>query len=177
MPEASAPAKNPTDEHRDKYFSFQIKGWTNFDPMAKTLARVAEGIEHGGGFLTLVEVLEVEEDLASIADEEVRECFANILAARRLVKNVHELPKELLEELRSALKPRRRRSQETSYSGCDCSNRRRVGLRAQALAIKKPNWRIGPGFQSNTGACLFSSCSWSAACRAQVNSPILPDMS
>ncbi len=104
MPEASAPAKNPTDEHRDKYFSFQIKGWTNFDPMAKTLARVAEGIEHGGGFLTLVEVLEVEDDLASIADEEVRECFANILAAKRLVKNVHELPKELLEELRSALK-------------------------------------------------------------------------
>lgn len=72
--------------------------------MAKTLARVAEGIEHGGGFLTLVEVLEVEDDLASIADEEVRECFANILAARRLVKNVHELPKELIEELRSALK-------------------------------------------------------------------------
>ncbi len=104
MPEASAPPKNPTDEHRDKYFSFQIKGWTNFDPMAKTLARVAEGIEHGGGFLTLVEVLEVEEDLASIADEEVRECFANILAAKRLVKNLHELPKELIEELRSALK-------------------------------------------------------------------------
>jgi hypothetical protein len=104
MPEASEPTKNPTDEHRDKYYSFQIKGWTNFDPMAKTLARVAEGIEHGGGFLTLVEVLEVEEDLASITDDEVRECFANILAARRLVKNVHELPKELLEELRSALK-------------------------------------------------------------------------
>jgi hypothetical protein len=104
MPEASAPPKNPTDEHREKYFSFQIKGWTNFDPMAKTLARVAEGIEHGGGFLTLVEVLEVKEDLASIADDEVRECFANILAAKRLVKNVHELPKELLEELRSALK-------------------------------------------------------------------------
>lgn len=104
MPEASAPPKNPTDEHRDKYFSFQIKGWTNFDPMAKTLARVAEGIEQGGGFLTLVDVLHVEDDLASIADEEVRECFANILAAKRLVKNVHELPKDLLEELRSALK-------------------------------------------------------------------------
>ena len=72
--------------------------------MGKTLARVAEGIAHGGGCLTLVEVLEVVDDLASIADEEVRECFANILAAKRLVKNVHELPKELLEELRSALK-------------------------------------------------------------------------
>ncbi len=104
MTEVSVPQKNPTDEHREKYFSFQIKGWTNFDPMAKTLARVAEGIEEGGGFLTLVEVLHVEDDLASIVDEEVRECFANILAAKRLVKNVHELPKELIDELRSALK-------------------------------------------------------------------------
>jgi hypothetical protein len=62
---------------------------------------VAEGIEHGGGFLTLVESGRM---IFAIADEEVRECFANILAAKRLVKNVHELPKELLEELRSALK-------------------------------------------------------------------------
>lgn len=104
MPETSPPQKNPTDEHREKYYSFQIKGWTNFDPMAKTMARVAEGIEQGGGFLTLVDVLQVEDDLAAIADEEVRECFANILAAKRLVKNAHELPKNLLEELRSALK-------------------------------------------------------------------------
>jgi hypothetical protein len=104
MPEVIATKKIPTDEHREKYYSFQIKGWTNFDPMSKTLARVAEGIELGGGFLTLVDVLQVEDDLASIGDEEVRECFANILAAKRLLKNVHELPKELIEELRSALK-------------------------------------------------------------------------
>ena len=104
MPEApSTPQTNKTDEHKEKYFSFQIKGWASFDPMTKTLARVAEGIEEGNGFLTLVEVLQVEDDLASIEDEEVRECFANILAARRLVKNVHELPKQLVEELRLAL--------------------------------------------------------------------------
>ncbi len=72
--------------------------------MDKTLARIVEGIEQGGGFLTLVEVLKIEDDLASIGDEEVRECFANILAAERLVRNVHELPKKLIEELRSALK-------------------------------------------------------------------------
>jgi hypothetical protein len=96
--------KNQTDEHKEKYFSFQIKGWTNFDPMDKTLARIADGIEQGGGFLTLVEILKVENDLASIDDEEVRECFANILAAQRLVRNVHELPKKLIAELRSALK-------------------------------------------------------------------------
>ena len=51
-----------------------------------------------------MEVLKVEDDLASIGDEEVRECFANILAAKRLLRNAHELPKNLIEELRSALK-------------------------------------------------------------------------
>jgi hypothetical protein len=100
----SALSKNRIDEHKEKYFSFQIKGWTNFDPMDKTLARIAEGLENGGGFLTLIEVLRVEDELASIDDEEVRECFANILAAKRLVRNVHELPKNIIEELRSALK-------------------------------------------------------------------------
>ncbi len=72
--------------------------------MDKTLAGIAEGIEQGGGFLTLIEVLKAEEDLAAINDDEVRECFANILAAQRLVRNVHELPKRLIVELRSALK-------------------------------------------------------------------------
>ncbi len=100
----SAPAKNQTSEPSEKYFSFQIQGWTNFNPMDKTLAKIAEGIEQGGGFLSLVEVLQVEDDLASIGDEGVRECFQNILAAKRLIRNVHELPKMLIEELRSALK-------------------------------------------------------------------------
>ena len=49
MPEASEPAKNPTDENREQYFSFQIKGWTDIDTMAKTRARGAEGIEQRGG--------------------------------------------------------------------------------------------------------------------------------
>ena len=96
--------KSQTDEHKDKYYSFQIKAWTNFDPMDKSLTKIADAIEEGGGFLTLVEVLTVEDDLAKIGDEEARECFANILAARRLVKNVHELPQTLLDDLRQALK-------------------------------------------------------------------------
>ena len=98
-----APQKIQTYEQTEQYFSFQIKGSTNFDPMDKTLARIAEGIEEGGGFLSLMEVLKVEDDLASIGDEEVRECFANILAAKRLLRNAHELPKNLIEKLRSAL--------------------------------------------------------------------------
>jgi hypothetical protein len=104
MAEQSESQKNQTDEHKDKYFSFQIKAWANFDPMDKSLGKIAEGIEQGGGFLTLVEVLKVEDDLARIGDEEARECFANILAAKRLVRNVHELPRTLLEDLRQALK-------------------------------------------------------------------------
>jgi len=99
-----APQQIQTDEQSEKYFSFQIKGWTNFDPMDKTLAKIAEGIEQGGGFLSLMEVLKVEDDLASIGDEEVREFFANVLAAKRLLRNAHELPKNLIEELCSALK-------------------------------------------------------------------------
>ena len=101
MPET---LRHQTDEHTEKYFAFQIKGWTNFDPIDKTLAGIAEGIEQGGGLLTLVEVLKTENDLASIPDDEVRERFANILAAQRLIRNVHGLPNRLLIELRSALK-------------------------------------------------------------------------
>jgi hypothetical protein len=98
------PETSQTDEQRQKYFGFQIKGWTNFDLADKPLVEIAERIEQGGGFLTLIEVLKVEDNLASIGDEEVQECFENILAAKKLVQNVHELPKKLIEELRSALK-------------------------------------------------------------------------
>jgi hypothetical protein len=103
MSESTTPQTNPTDEHKEKYFSFHITRWTNFDPINETLARIAEGIEQGNGCLTLLEVERTESDLASIGDEEVRECFANILAAKRLVKRLHELPKNLVDELRVAL--------------------------------------------------------------------------
>ena len=91
-------------EQSGRYSKFQIKGWVNFDATDKTLAEIAEGIEQGDGFLTLMEVLEVDDDLASIGDEEARECFENVIAARKLLQNVHELPKKLIEEFRSALK-------------------------------------------------------------------------
>jgi hypothetical protein len=86
-----------------KYSKFQIKGWVNFDPTGKTLGEIAEGIEEGDGFLTLVEVVRVEDDVAKIGDGEARECFENMLAAKRLLQNVDALPKKLVEELRSAL--------------------------------------------------------------------------
>lgn len=34
----------------------------------------------------------------------VKKCLENVLAAKRLIQNVHRLPKNLVEELRSALK-------------------------------------------------------------------------
>lgn len=95
---------NQSAELSEKYFSFQIKGWTNFDPMDKTLAKVAERIERGDGFLTLVEVLRVEDDVNSIDDEEAKECFENLLAAKRLIHNVNDLPEKVREELRAVLK-------------------------------------------------------------------------
>jgi hypothetical protein len=95
---------NPGDAQKEKYFSFQIKGWLNFDPMDKPLAKVAEGIEQGDGFLTMVEVLKVEDDVSSIGDEEARACFENLLAARMLVRNIDQLPARVKEELRAALK-------------------------------------------------------------------------
>lgn len=98
------PEMQHSREQRGKYFNFQIKGWTNFDPMDKTLAKVAEDIDQGNGFLTLVEVLTVEDDVTSIQDEDVRACFENLLAARRLIRNFNELPTRVKEELRAALK-------------------------------------------------------------------------
>jgi hypothetical protein len=97
------PQTDQSGEQSEKYFSFQIKGWTNFDPVNKPLAKVAEGIEEGNGFLTLVELLRVEDKVASIDDEEVREGFENLLAAKRLIQNVNELPAKVKEELRAAL--------------------------------------------------------------------------
>jgi|ERR1700736_5399791 hypothetical protein len=98
------PQTNQNHEPKDRYFSFQIKGWTNFDPMDQTLARLAEGIDQGNGFLTLVEVLTVQDNVASIHDEEVRTCFENLLAAKRLIRNFNELPAKVKEELRAALR-------------------------------------------------------------------------
>ena len=100
----TAPQRSHNHELSGKYSKFQVKGWVNFDATDKTLAEIAEGIEQGDGFLTLMEVLEVDDDPASIGDEEAREWFENIIAARKLLQNVHELPKKLKEAFRSALK-------------------------------------------------------------------------
>jgi hypothetical protein len=86
-----------------KYFKMQIRGWTDFDPVDKKLPEIVEAIERGGGFLTAVEVLEVKNDLSGISDSVVKEGFENILAVRRVLRSIGELPSALVDDLRAAL--------------------------------------------------------------------------
>ncbi|HEV2699248.1 MAG TPA: hypothetical protein VGU90_14725 [Terriglobales bacterium] len=86
-----------------KYFKIQVRGWTDFDPLDKKLPEIADAIEQGGGFLTAVEVLDVKDDLSAINDNVVREGFENILAARRVLRSIGELPTSVVEDLRAAL--------------------------------------------------------------------------
>src|SRR5438874_13408871 len=86
-----------------KYFKIQVRGWTDFDPLDKKLAEIAVAIERGGGFLTAIEVLDTKDDLSAISDNVVREGFQNILAARRVLRSIGELPTSLVEDLRAAL--------------------------------------------------------------------------
>jgi len=100
---AKAPQNSGTADQRGSYFKVQIRAWTDFDPVDKKLPEITEAIEHGGGVLTAIEVLEVEDDVAAISDNEVKEGFQNILAARRVLRSIGELPKSLVGDLRSAL--------------------------------------------------------------------------
>jgi hypothetical protein len=86
-----------------KYFKIQVRGWTDFDPLDKKLPEIAEAIERGGGFLTAIEILDTKDDLSAISDDVVRKGFENILAARRVLQSIGELPTSLLEDLRAAL--------------------------------------------------------------------------
>lgn len=98
------PQNSETPAQREKYFKLQISGWTDFDPMDKELSEITDAIEKGDGFLSAIEVVEVADDLAAIKDTEVREGFQNILAARRILRSLGDLPKKVVEELRSALR-------------------------------------------------------------------------
>ena len=98
------PQNSETPAQRGKYFKFQLSGWTDFDPMDKELSEITDAIAQGSGLLSAIEVVEVQDDLAAIKDMEVREGFQNILAARRILRSLGDLPKNVVEELRSALR-------------------------------------------------------------------------
>jgi hypothetical protein len=100
---AKKPQSTELPTHSGKYFKLQIRGWTDFDPMDKTLPEIAEAIQRGDAFLTAIEVLEVKNDPSDISDNLVREGFQNVLAARRILRSIEALPPGLLQELRSAL--------------------------------------------------------------------------
>jgi hypothetical protein len=121
-------------EPKQRYFKVQMRAWTNFDPINKSLAEIAELIEKGNGFLTMVEVLEVENSLESVPDEEVRNAFANILAAKRLIAAVNNLPAKLKEELRSALD-----KSTDAEVGADLAKKRAV---SSAVDLGRPQLRV-----------------------------------
>jgi hypothetical protein len=103
---AKTPQSSEVPAQSGKYFKLQIRGWTDFDPMDRTLPEIAEAIQRGEGFLTAIEVLEVKNDPSDISDNLVREGFQNILAARRILRSIEALPPSLLQELRIALNSR-----------------------------------------------------------------------
>ena len=103
MWKSSVVPQSSQTEPKERYFKVQMKAWTNFDPMEKTLAEIAQAVEQGNGFLSVMEVLEVVDSLASIEDDDIRNGFKNILAVKRVVRAVSNLPPKLKEELRSAL--------------------------------------------------------------------------
>ena len=121
-------------EPKQRYFKVQMRAWTNFDPINKSLAEIAELIEKGNGFLTMVEVLEVENSLESVPDEEVRNAFENILAAKRLMAAANNLPAKLKEELRSALD-----KSTDAEVGTDLAKKRAV---SSAVDLGRPQLRV-----------------------------------
>src|SRR5437016_5344009 len=110
---AKAAQNSGTHAQRGKYFKVQIRAWTDFDPMDKKLPEITEAIEGGGGLLTAIEVLEVEDDLAAISDNEVKEGSKTSRAARKVLRSIGELPKSLVDDLRSVLNARQEVGKES----------------------------------------------------------------
>ena len=110
---AKAPQNSGTPAQRGRYFKVQIRAWTDFDPMDKKLPEITEAIERGGGLLTAIEVLEVEDDLAAISDNEVKEGSKTSRAARKVLRSIGELPKSLVDDLRSVLNARQEVGKES----------------------------------------------------------------
>jgi hypothetical protein len=106
MSDVTRVPKIPVATAPTAYFKMQIRCWTDFDPMGKKLTEIADAVERGDAFLTAVEILDVKDDVSAISDNVVREGFENIVAARKVLRNIAELPTAILEDLRTALNSR-----------------------------------------------------------------------
>jgi hypothetical protein len=105
MPQAIQPLSPTTTLSRPeskKYFKLQLKAWTSFDPTQQELTAIADAIQKGGGFVTVMEVTQVSE-LSEISDIEVRERFESLVAAEKILQNLDKLPKAVRDQLSSAL--------------------------------------------------------------------------
>jgi len=80
---------------------------------AGTSRRSPKHSKRGGGLLTAIEVLEVEDDLAAISDNEVKEGSKTSRAARKVLRSIGELPKSLVDDLRSVLNARQEVGKES----------------------------------------------------------------
>jgi hypothetical protein len=92
----------PTSQH-GRYFNLQVSAWTNFDPSSAELTEIARAIEEGNGFLSVIEVTRVVDNVGEIDDPEIRQRFETVLAAERLLDGVSELPQSLKDKLYAAL--------------------------------------------------------------------------
>jgi hypothetical protein len=105
MPQASqplSPITAPASVESRKYFKLQLKAWTSFDPAQYDLTAIADAIQNGGGFITVMEVTQVS-GLNEIGDLEVRERFESLDAAEKLLRNLDKLPKSVRDQLSAAL--------------------------------------------------------------------------
>jgi hypothetical protein len=100
-PAVSVPNVGKTQPQR--FYKLLVKAWTSFDPANMDLSEIAEFIDDGSGFLSSIEVVSVAEDLRGIDDAEVREGFANLLAADRVLQNIADLPTSVRQRLAKPL--------------------------------------------------------------------------
>lgn len=94
---------HPLKPAEGRFFKVQIKGWIDFDPTGRQFSDIAWAFENGSGFVSVVEVAQVANNVGDIADPEVRERFADVLAANRVLQHVAGLPSSLKDRLQRAL--------------------------------------------------------------------------
>jgi hypothetical protein len=85
------------------FYRLQLSAWTNFDPSNAELMDIAQAIEQGRGFLSVIEVTSVVDEVAKIDDPEIRQRFETVMAAEKLLENVGELPEPIRAKLYAAL--------------------------------------------------------------------------
>lgn len=88
---------------KKRYYKIQLRAWASFDPSTMDLLEIAHLIERGEGLVTAIEVVKTADGINAIDDVDVRERFESIEAVQRVMANIGDIPKPLLQKLYSAL--------------------------------------------------------------------------